>query len=228
MNISIFDRYDIRTRIFALVFCLCPVILEAYILFDFIRNISSTVIVLISLLAYACLFICWIRYFGNRSQTADYIAEFLSPKSTAINKIALQRYYRIIAELEPSFSDLLQAEPNSELINELSNWLRQKTRGDRFKLVQEENINYGFIRNIYSVKKIFLASYAIYTLVLVLTLFFVNRDNIILSRYIACGFIHIITFMIWILCVTNKLLTFSAEKYALAVIHAIDELKADK
>ena len=76
MKIDLFDRYDIRARICALIFVVSPFLLDAYILVDAVRNISFTAIITAVLIASSGLFSCWIRYSGNNASRGDYISEF--------------------------------------------------------------------------------------------------------------------------------------------------------
>ena len=113
----------------------------------------------------------------------------------------------------------------------VSPWLREKTRTGDFKLIQEENMNYGFIRNVFSVKSIFLWAFSIYSLLLIGVAIITNRDlslkdyfTTIPAEHVVCGIIRITTYLIWCFGVTEKILDFSAKKYAIAVIRAIDKL----
>jgi hypothetical protein len=56
MKIDLFDRYDIRARICALIFVVSPFLLDAYILVDAVRNVSFTVIITAVLIASSGLF----------------------------------------------------------------------------------------------------------------------------------------------------------------------------
>lgn len=233
MKIDLFDRYDIRARICALIFVVSPFLLDAYILVDAVRNISFTAIITAVLIASSGLFSCWIRYSGNNASRGDYIAEFLLPESSAISTTSRERYWKKLQDLEPSFSGLSSdnAMKCKETAESVSPWLREQTRTGEFKLIHEENMNYGFIRNVFSVKSIFLWSFSIYSLLLISVAIITNLDlslkdyfMTIPTEHVVCGIIHITTYLIWFFGVTPKILDFSARKYAMAVIRAIDKL----
>lgn len=233
MKIDLFDRYDIRARICALIFVVSPFLLDAYILVDAVRNISFTAIITAVLIASSGLFSCWIRYSGNNASRGDYIAEFLLPESSAISTTSRERYWKKLQDLEPSFSGLSSdnAMKCKETAESVSPWLREQTRTGEFKLIQEENMNYGFIRNVFSVKSIFLWTFSIYSLLLISVAIITNLDlslkdylMTIPSEHVVCGIIHITTYLIWFFGVTPRILDFSARKYAMAVIRAIDKL----
>jgi len=233
MKIDLFDRYDIRARICALIFVVSPFLLDAYILVDAVRNISFTAIITAVLIASSGLFSCWIRYSGNNASRGDYIAEFLLPESSAISTTSRERYWKKLQDLEPSFSGLSSdnAMKCKETAESVSPWLREQTRTGEFKLIQEENMNYGFIRNVFSVKSIFLWTFSIYSLLLISVAIITNLDlslkdylMTIPTEHVVCGIIHITTYLIWFFGVTPRILDFSARKYAMAVIRAIDKL----
>lgn len=233
MKIDLFDRYDICARICALIFVVSPFLLDAYILVDAVRNISFTAIITAVLIASSGLFSCWIRYSGNNASRGDYISEFLLPESSAISTTSRERYWKKLQDLEPSFSGLSSDNTmkRKETAESVSPWLREQTRTGEFKLIQEENMNYGFIRNVFSVKSIFLWSFSIYSLLLISVAIITNLDlslkdylMTIPTEHVVCGIIHITTYLIWFFGVTPKILDFSARKYAMAVIRAIDKL----
>lgn len=233
MKIDLFDRYDIRVRICALIFVVSPFLLDAYILVDAVRNISFTAIITAVLIASSGLFSCWIRYSGNNASRGDYISEFLLPESSAISTTSRERYWKKLQDLEPSFSGLSSDNTmkRKETAESVSPWLREQTRTGEFKLIQEENMNYGFIRNVFSVKSIFLWTFSIYSLLLISVAIITNLDlslkdylMTIPTEHVVCGIIHITTYLIWFFGVTPKILDFSARKYAMAVIRAIDKL----
>lgn len=228
MSVDIFDKYDIRARICALIFILSPIILDGYIFVNEFRSISFTIILISIILSYSCLFTCWIRYNGNKIKTKNYIVEFLMSDSNEFSESSIKRYYEKIVEIEPSFTPLIHLDRtnNRKILEDVSIWLRQKTRDEHYHLVREESINYGFIRNIYSAKKMFLIIFSIFSLVLLIISGLDHESwKTFSSRRVACLIVHLITYLIWIFGVNNKLFNFISRKYARAVIEAIDRLK---
>lgn len=226
MSLDIFDKYDIRARLCALLFILAPIILDGYILVNEFRTLSFTIILLSVILSYSCLFTCWIRYNGNTIKTTDYIVTFLMPDSSEFSESSIKRYYKKIVEIEPNFAPLINMDKNNRILEDVSIWLRQKTRNEQYNLVKEESINYGFIRNIYSMKKIFLIIFSIFTFIL-LVIYYINYEywNTFYVRIWASLIVHLITYLIWIFGVNNEILNFTSKKYARAIIETIDILK---
>lgn len=233
MKIELFDRYDIRTRICAFIFLLSPLLLDAYILVDAIRNFSSTVIISVVLIAGSGLATCWMRYMGNTVKQDDLIAEFLSPSSTVIDANTKARYHAKLMECEPRFTDLRSDDPKvyQAVAKDVSGWLKAKTRDEKYSLIREENLNYGFIQNLYAMKTAFLGCFSVYNIVLVVLLIMSNWERspkeyfaTIPAEHATCMIIHVAFYLIWVFGISRKILDFAAIKYAKSVIGAIDKL----
>ena len=233
MKIDLFDRYDIRTRICAFIFVVSPFLLDAYILVEASRSLATTAIVAVVLIAGSGLATCWMRYMGNTVAQVDYIAQYLLPSSTAVDANTLDRYYTKLIGLEPGFVDLKSNDLNAcqNAAKAVSNWLREKTRDAKFSLVHEENLNYGFIRNLYTVKSAFLVCFTAYNVLLIGFLIVsnwalspVDYFSTIPVDHVACMIIHVTVYLVWLLGISKKILDFAAKKYAKSVIHAIDEI----
>ena len=234
MKIDLFDRYDIRTRICAFIFLVSPFLFDAYILVNAIRNFSSTVIVSVVLIAGSALAACWMRYMGNTVKQDDLIAEYLTHNSAMIDTNTKARYHSMLAEREPRFADLRSEDPQvcQAVAKDVSGWLKEKTRDKKYSLIHEENLNYGFIRNLYAMKTVFLGCFSVYTIFLLGLLIFSNWEltpkdyfATIPVEHTTCIIIHVAFYLIWIFGITMKILNFAAKKYALAVIGAIDTLQ---
>ena len=233
---GLFDNYNIRARLCACIFILSPLLINAYILIEELRTLSATLIVLITTIAVSCFLITWVRYCGSKYSQTDYIALLLHPNSDEIDKITKIRYYEKLHSLHEQFdfstiTDEREKQTTDKLLISVSSWLKSKTRSDKYYLVREENCNYGFIRNIYVAKKTFLIIFSIITVLFVAWLYIKSPSTTIAEFiltlpgiYLACLIIHAVTFIIWIGCITPKLVEFVARKYAMAVLSAVDEL----
>lgn len=233
MKVELFDRYDIRTRICAFVFVITPFLLDAYILVEAVRSLTSTFILTVTLISASGMFTCWVRYLGNTVTQVDYITEFLLPESNELNDVTRNRYIEKLCNLEPGLVGLSSPDPlvRREAAQSASVWLREKMRGEGFGLVQEEGLNYGFFRNVYAVKSVFLLTYTFYTALLVAIVWFTNQGNSFMeylgaipSTHVLCGLIHVGTYMIWGFGITKVLFQFVSQKYARAVVRAIDRI----
>ena len=233
MKIELFDRYDIRTRICAFIFVISPFLLDAYILVEAVRSLASTFILSVTLVAASGVFTCWVRYLGNTVTQVDYITEFLLPDAKELNDVTRNRYIEKLCALEPGLVGLASHDPlvRREAAQSASVWLREKMRGEDFSLVQEEGLNYGFFRNVYAVKRIFLWTYTAYTAFLVTIVWITNQGctfmehlGAIPSTHVLCGLVHVAAYVIWWFGITEELFHFVSKKYARAVVRAIDRI----
>ena len=233
MKIDLFDRYDIRTRICAFIFVVSPFLLDAYILVEASRNLATTAIVALVLIAGSGLATCWMRYMGNTVNQTDYIAQYLLPSSTVIDPNTLERYHTKLIGHEASFADLKSSDVNAcqNAAKAVSTWLREKTRDEKYSLIREEGLNYGFVRNLYAVKTAFLVWFSLYNVLLLVLLLVFNWEctskeyfTTIPVEHVACIIIHMAANLIWAVGITRKILDFAAKKYAKAVIAAIDQI----
>ena len=233
MKIELFDRYDIRTRICAFIFLISPFLLDAYILVETVRSLASTFVLSVTLVAASGMFTCWVRYLGNTVTQIDYITEFLLPDTKELNDVTRNRYIEKLCVLEPGLVGLTSHDPlvRRGAAQSASVWLREKMRGEDFLLVQEEGLNYGFFRNVYAVKRIFLWTYTAYTAFLVAIVWITNQGSTFLeylgaipSTHVLCGLIHVAAYAIWWVGITEELFDFVSKKYARAVVRAIDRL----
>lgn len=233
MKLELFDRYDLRTRICAFVFVISPFLLDAYILVDAVRSLASTFVLTVTLIAASGIFTCWVRYLGNTVTQVDYITEFLLPDAKELNDVTRNRYIEKLCALEPGLVGLTSHDPlvRREAAQSASVWLREKMRGEDFRLVQEEGLNYGFFRNVYAVKRTFLWTYTAYTAFLVAIVWITNQGSTFLEylgaipgTHVLCGLVHVAAYTIWWFGITEKLFHFVSKKYARAVVRAIDRL----
>lgn len=239
---DVFDKYDIRVRLCSCIFIMSPAIIDAYILFDGLKSISATFIVIAVILAMSCYLSVYIRFYGNKIKNEDLVSIYLSPNSEFYTQIEKQRFYRKIAEKEETLKDLqnykdLPEDKIRQLCISAASWLRSITRDEKFRLVKEENMNYGFIRSLYSYKKPFFVQFSIYSIVMLVYFIYINPNDLLknltsinsLMKNIPANLIlicmtHLLAYAIWIFGITKTILTFASDKYARAVIGSIDNL----
>ena len=233
MKLELFDRYDLRTRICAFVFVISPFLLDAYILVDAVRSLASTFVLTVTLIAASGIFTCWIRYLGNTVTQVDNIVEFQLPDTNELNEVTRNRYIEKLCASEQGLVGLTSHDPlvRREAAQSASVWLREKMRGGDFRLVQEEGLNYGFFRNVYAVKRIFLWTYTAYTVLLIAIVWITNMGSTFqeylsatTSSHVLCGLVHVAAYAIWLFGITEDLFQFVSKKYASAVVRAIDRI----
>lgn len=237
MNINLFDTYNLRARLCVSIFYAAPFIFDIICLTHKAFSITEGFV-----MSALCVTVCQALLGIHRAPTVGQssknpAAELLSP-SSELSAGTRIRYYRKLAAFEPEFQPLLDYTCNSlqgskddsdinQLCNDAISWLRAKTRNhETFRLVYEENINYGFTRNMLRLKPIF-------DKLNLLTIFlFCCYIKAIISAfswtthgiYCLCLTVHLISMVYLHKCINDSALQKAATRYAYALLETIDIL----
>ncbi len=233
-----YDEYDLKARLVPVVVLISPILISLYMYVDLIREFSTTVIVLIVTFSFSNIIMVYIRYMSKKNKShvkRDKVVEYLKPNNTVVNSITKKRIYIYLASVDSSFDVLHNLFENNDLKNKNSkeamkldtachsalNWIKENTRD--LPIVKKENIYYGLFRNLHSIKSI---GIFISIVSLFLNIFFsfstVNNACQITSTFITTMLFSIISIVVWIFVVTEKLVDFCACNYAEALIFAMD------
>lgn len=230
MSLNLFDAYNLRARTSVVLIYVLPFLFDGISFCGKgISAIEGAILTILFFVTVQCtLHLCR----SNRQPlNKDYAAELLQPDS-AIPETTRKRYYRKIASFEPEFTAFgnadmsnTQGKITTDLCKSVITWLRAKTRDNKvFSLVYEENINYGFIRNMFNLKKIgiiFNCMAMLSLAIIFFTPFFENYrpTHFILALEIAA---HVIVTIYLIAAITKNKVDISAKRYAKALIETID------
>ena len=230
MSLNLFDAYNLRARTSVVLFYALPFIFDVIAFWG--KGITSiegvTLTVLIIVMGQCTLHLCRPNH---QPFNKNHAAELLMPDSE-IPEITLKRYYRKIAECEPEFSEFgylglnkAKGKITTNLCESVVTWLRAKTRDNKvYRLVYEENINYGYIRNMYNLKRFGIIFNCI-ALTLLGVLFFTPflescKPSLLLMVLETAAHIMVTVYMI--AAITKKKVEVSAKRYAKALIETID------
>jgi uncharacterized membrane protein YdbT with pleckstrin-like domain len=162
----LFDRYELCARVIPSAFVIIPPVISCYLWFPQIQTIYSVVIGVVILILIVMPMSQYVRDEGRRKQKVLYERWGGVPTTAkfrcldkSIDSISKKRYKKC---LENSIDGLIfpseeeeEADhgKEDEIYNSAVRWLREKTRNkEYYPLVFEENINYGFLRNLWAVK----------------------------------------------------------------------------
>lgn len=231
MSFSLFDHYNFRARISVGIILLSPVLLMLYLQVEMIRKLSTTAIVLVCLFSLANLMIVLSRFYGKKVHSKRKKAEeYLYPSDSHFDMLTKKRFYKTLAAKNSSLNVLVEKQdcPDEEFYEACKSavhWLRVNTRDS--KLVTEENINYGFYRNMLGVKP-FGIGISVFLLTVHLLQFWIgfcgNVGNVT-PEYLISLVIALLYLALWLFLVNRKIVDFAAENYAEALINSIDTLK---
>ena len=228
MKLELLDVYNIRARLSASIILLAPIAITVFICFDEIHNIASSAVFIGLFLAFTNYIpILLRRVYGSKQYSVNYAVEFLMPSDTTINSTSKLRYYEKLAELDSSFGLFLHPNDSPEFRNCCESavaYLKTRTREDH--LVQEENINYGFCRNLLRSKYIgILICINMCCLIAVYSLLaYESISEIPTGHYFAFS-TNLVMILFWCVGVTRRALDNTAITYAKTLLAAIDGLK---
>lgn len=235
MNLNLFDTYNLRARICVSIFYAAPFVFDIlYLSYETFPAVESIT------LSAVCIAVCQALLGIHRSPkkerpTKNFAADLLSP-SSALSSGTRTRYYRKLASLEPEFQPLLayinsNAEDNTCNIDilcaDVITWLRAKTREPAvFRLVYEENINYGYTRNMLQLKPVGLGVniFAIFFFVINIIPQIGTFNWSEQKAYFLCLAIHMLAVLYLHLCVNDSSVDAAAKRYAYALLETIDSL----
>jgi hypothetical protein len=230
-GIELFDAYNIRARLSASIILLAPIAISVFLCLEEVRSLATSAVILIVLLAFAnCVPILQRRHRKRKNkETKDRAYELLLQSDNTFDSATKERYYDKLASLDESFLTLKEPDNSDEfkaLCKSAVLFLRNRTRDNR--LVLEENINYGFCRNLIETKTtgiwicvLCLASVAIGSWLMFGSLCQIPVQN---------GFAFIADLgilLFWIFGIKDEDVELAALNYARTLVMAIDTLNAE-
>ena len=228
MKLELLDAYNIRARLSASIILLAPIAVTTFLCFDEINTFASSAVFIGLLLAFTNYIpILLRRVYGFKQYSVNYAVEFLMPNDSTIDSISKKRYYDTLAKIDTSFARFLTPDDSEEFKKCCESavvYLKSHTREDH--LVQEENINYGFCRNLLRSKYIgIVLCFALCTIIAICS--FAKHESfpqIPTSHYFAFA-INAFMMLFWCIGVTKRTLDNTAKTYAKTLLSAIDALK---
>lgn len=228
MKLELLDAYNIRARLSASIILLAPIAITVFVCFDEIHNIATSAVFIGLFLAFTNYIPILLRMvYGSKQYSVNYAAEFLMPSDPTISLNSKHRYYEILADLDTSFELFLHPDDTYEFrkcCESAVAYLKTRTREDH--LVQEENINYGFCRNLLRSKYIgILICISMCCLIAVYSLLTYESISEIPTVHYFAFATNIVMILFWCVGVTQRALDNTAKTYARTLIAAIDTLK---
>ncbi|MBE7005927.1 MAG: hypothetical protein E7424_02110 [Ruminococcaceae bacterium] len=228
MKLELLDAYNIRARLSASILLLAPIAITLFFLFEEVRSFATSSIVLFVLLAFTNYVPTLQRRINSKkASSVNYSAEMLSIKDSTFDAISKERYYKKLASLDDQYGLFLtpsESEAFHVCCESAVRYLRSRTRENN--LVQEENINFGFCRNL-------LANKPIGIIICLICSSFVGGYSI--CKYGALPEIpslnylaftaDLFIFFFWIFGINTNVSKLAAKRYAEALIMAIDTIE---
>lgn len=222
MNINIFDTYNLRVRLSVYIIVVAPFLITLYIVYEPIRNFSFSIILFLILVALSNYLFALQRFIKRKQEKAPNIAaEFLYNSDCHLDMITKKRYHQKLAAIDDEFKIIASETNDTDEFKRACEsavvWLRNNTRDCR--LVQEENMLYGFYSNLFNFKKIGILSVIITIILSIIFLDFKTGSSGSL-----CIIIDISFFFFWMFGVNKKIRTILSQKYAEALLGTLDNI----
>lgn len=228
MKLELLDAYNIRARLSASILLLAPIAITLFFVFEEVHSFASSSVILFVLLALTNYVPIMQRTIcKTRKPRPNYAAQLLYVDDNTIHNELKKRYYTKLSKLDSSFA-CFENPDNSRAFKKTCNsavaYLVNRTRDNH--LVQEENINYGFCKNLLACKRagIILCSICGLFAMVFSFLRFGSFPAIPVQHYLAIAS-DALLLLFWIFCATEKALKQAAICYAKVLISAIDTLK---
>lgn len=229
-----FGPYNLRARLSVGIILIAPWLLELYLFVPEVQKFTSTIIVLLVIYCLCNLLIVYCRLPGTQAMRKCFpellpAQKALLPSSTYIDKKSKERYYLFLSQNINEFKISDDDNQMKESASTAVTWLIAQTRdSEKFPLIAEENINFGFSYNLLGLKPLGLTMCSIGTLFNGVLFYLTHKQFITLDLTdIVCGFIVNFAFLlIWILIINKKLVISSGKKYARALLSACDSLSS--
>lgn len=228
MKLELLDAYNIRARLSASIILLAPIAITVFVCFDEIHNIATSAVIIGLFLAFTNYVpILLRRLCGSKQYFVNCAVEFLMPNDNTIDAISKHRYYRYLASRDSSFEMFLEPTTSDEFrkcCESAVSYLRHHTRDNH--LVQEENINYGFCKNLLSSK---IAGIIICIMLCAMVAICASMKYDLLidipTTYYFVFVTNIAMLIFWCFGITKQTLENTARSYARTLIIAIDTLE---
>lgn len=224
-----FDNYNLRARLSVYMIVISPLLLTLYFNYEAIRSLGTSIFIFIFIAAFSNYFLIAERYHRKNEKIDKTAATMLYHENTEIDYLTKERYYRKLASVDKGFSPLLSKTDNElfkKTCDEAILWLRNQSRDNH--LVQEENILYGFIRNVLRARTtglLFLtSSLTIQLLTVILSNPTCNIDSHS-PQLILIWCFDIFLLFFWTIGVSEKKRSFIAIKYSTALLNTIDSIE---
>jgi hypothetical protein len=175
---SLFDRYELCARVLPSAIVIIPPVISCYLWFPQVQTIHSIVVGIVIFILILIPMSKHLRNEGRKKQKVLFecwggapTTVILRCSNKTLDLTSKQRYKKCLEDSIDGLSFPSEEEEGAdpgkadEIYNSAVRWLREKTRNkETYQLVFEENLSYGFSRNLCAVRPLALS-------VLILTLF---------------------------------------------------------
>ncbi len=260
--LKIFDKYNLTARIFPALILILPLLFSVYASFPVLFSVYASFPVLVSsdiLLSLMTIFVSFgaLYFLSNlcrglgKKEEKILIEEWgglpttliLRHSDNTLNDSTKKCYHSFLAQQVPDIGDFPTASEETQNLHQADNiysssidWLREQRRDkEKYYLLHEKNIQYGFRRNLLGVRVTgIILSVASILLILVSKVDFIQLSSklietlesammgVTIFQYMAL-FFNFIAFLCWIFVVNKNWVKEAGFQYANTLLKSIDQ-----
>lgn len=229
--INLFDAYNIRVRFSAGLILISPIIISVYLLVPNASNFSFTAIILVICFGLCNLMMSLSRFWGRNVPSKCFSGlmpaqQLLMPDDETLDPITKKRYYKFLCSNVENLSFTKDIAISTNSCKSAVNWLISQTRdSNKFPLIKEETINFGFSKTLYGLKPLGIVISLLLTIIeiiIVIAKINLKFNYITYADIIAATITSCIFTIIWIFFIKKEWVTYSGYKYAKTLLSACD------
>ncbi len=215
MNFTLYDDYNLRSRISVCVMLMAPIMIPLYLMNEDIRSLSTTALILVTVISLLNLFMIQVRKLAKDTYDIkeDVVMKYYN---VSLKKEMKDRVIQKIEKIDPQIGSALRdPEHSADVLGSAVRIMKESVRSN--KLVREENIQYGFVRNAYGARAwgILISVVMVCCDYLLYVHFEIDPVSFALSV-----FADVIFVVLWCVCAQKELVEFTAKNYAEALLDA--------
>lgn len=238
--LNIFSRYELQARIFPSFITFFPIGATVLIwyseFFSLKSSFSVLFVLLIILFSLAKIARECGRKFEKQMKEEEGVfstTEFLKHHDRKLNRYTKLRYHKFLNEnihgmqLPTEIEELESPNSCNEKYNSAVDWLLEKTRDHKkYPLIYENNINYGFSRNMFGIKNVSICLASFSFLIDIFVIY--QNDNALIENFYLKAFLSIFVslyfIVYWVFLVKRTWVKSVAEAYARSLLAACEKL----
>ena len=232
------DKYSYKTRFIPTLIAGLPAV---YTLIIFFEDYVSTLSMMWGIMVYCGFYILlsnFSREFGKnlelklKREWNGFPSSTLLTQKSSLNKITVKRYHNKLKVLLPNISlptaldEHLKPTESNLIYDSCIDFLKEQTRDTKkYKILFEENINYGFRRNLRGLKPIAIIIILI-NITLIIGRLYYNLHYLELFEFswVFPLFINLIFLLLWLFLITKNFVKKQSYNYAVRLLSTLDSL----
>lgn len=234
---TFFDQYELKARLAPALFILFPLIFSGFSWFPELRTLSSTIISMLATCG-VLKFLAKMARDAGKAKEERLFKEWggkpttilLRLRDDTLDPITKQRYHETLrGSIGLDFpKDIHHEDAHSDEYYESAiKWLREKTRDkNKYFLVFQDNVTYGFARNLWAMKPLGLPLSLIVVIANVVAVNYRFSSDIslvppiiLVSILISLGFV-----LSWVFYIKSNFVRSAAEAYARSLLACCEEI----